>query len=264
MDTLKGEWSMFRERPRIGITMRIELESNRFYLARDYSEAVEAAGGIPVHISLIPSRDYVAGVMENLDGILLPGSDSDVNPALFGKEPHAALGSVHPIKDETDMLVLEEIALRGTPLLAICFGMQIFNVVRGGTLIQDIPAMMPEAINHQQGKPRDHRSHRVRLLEGSVVSELAGTTSVMVNSHHHQAIEKVGQGLVATAWTSDGLIEAMEDPASEQFLLAVQWHPEIGWRDDEFSKSLFSRFVEAAREFASTKVAIPQESGKIS
>ena len=244
---------MVRERPRIGITMRIELETNRFYLARDYSEAVEAAGGIPVHISLIPQMDYVSAVMDSLDGVLLPGSDSDVDPQRYGKEPHAKLGSVQPLKDETDALVLDQIAARGTPLLAICFGMQVFNVIRGGTLIQDIETQIPDAIRHQQGKPRDHRTHRVRLLEGSILSNLAEAESLMVNSHHHQAIEKVGKGLIATAWTSDGLIEALEAPQDEQFMLAVQWHPEIGWQQDKFSKAIFVRFVEAARRFAAAK-----------
>src|SRR6185436_1567600 len=103
-------------RPRIGITMRLELESDRFYLARHYSEAVEAAGGAPVHISLIPRRDYISAVMEELDGVLLPGSDSDIDPLRYGEEPHPALGSVHPVKDETDLLVLEEIEKRALPL----------------------------------------------------------------------------------------------------------------------------------------------------
>ncbi len=241
---------MSRDRPRIGITMRIELETNRFYLARDYSEAVEAAGGLPVHLSLIPRKDYIAGVMSDLDGILLPGSDSDVDPTRYGSEPHTRLGSVHPLKDETDALVLAEIEKRGLPLLAICFGMQILNVSRGGTLIQDIRSQLPEAIKHQQGVPRDRRSHSVRLLEESRLMSLAGASNVFVNSHHHQAIEKVGRELVATAWTSDGLIEALEDPRPERFLLAVQWHPEIAWEQDEFSKSLFKNFIKAAEEFA--------------
>lgn len=242
---------MRREGPRIGITMRIELETDRFYLARDYSEAVEAAGGVPVHIPLIPRADYIAAVMNTLDGVLLPGSDSDVDPQRYGKEPHRKLGSVHPLKDETDALVIEQVLERGTPLLAICFGMQILNVLRAGTLIQDIEAQVPHAIKHQQGKPRDYRSHRVRLLEGSILSSLAKTESVMVNSHHHQAIENVGNGLIATAWTADEMIEALEAPVDERFILAVQWHPEIGWQDDEFSKSIFQRFVEAAQGFAS-------------
>src|ERR1044071_8090242 len=105
-----------KRRPRIGITMRLELETDRFYLARYYSEAVEAAGGTPVHISLIPKTDYVASVLDGLDGVLLPGSDSDIDPLKYGNEPHPNLGCVHPVKDETDLLVLDEIEKRRLPL----------------------------------------------------------------------------------------------------------------------------------------------------
>lgn len=233
--------------------MRLELETDRFYLSRYYSEAVEAAGGAPVHISLIPESNYISALMENLDGILLPGSDSDVDPLRFNREPHPKLGTVVPLKDATDMLVLEELERRAMPLFAICFGMQILNVSRGGTLIQDIESQMPEAIKHQQGAPRDRQSHRVRLLEGSLLGELAGTERALVNSHHHQAIETVGRDLVATAWTADGLVEALEDPRAERFALAVQWHPEIAWERDDFSKTLFSRFVQAASEYAAAR-----------
>jgi putative glutamine amidotransferase len=241
---------MTDERPRIGITMRLELETDRFYLSRYYSEAVEAAGGAPVHISLIPHKGYLEAALEGLDGILLPGSDSDVDPTRYGREPHPMLGHVHPLKDETDLLVLEEVERRGVPLLAICFGMQVLNVSRGGTLIQDIRSELPEAIKHQQGAPRDRRSHRVRLLEGSLLAQLSGNDGEFVNSHHHQAIETVGRELVATAWTADGLVEALEDPRGDRFALAVQWHPEIGWEKDEFSQALFGRFIGAARDYA--------------
>jgi putative glutamine amidotransferase len=230
--------------------MRLELETDRFYLSRYYSEAVEAAGGAPVHISLIPDTDYISAVLANLDGILLPGSDSDVDPLRYNREPHPKLGPVYPLKDATDALVLEEVERRTIPLFAICFGMQILNVLRGGTLIQDIASQMPEAIKHEQGAPRDRQSHRVRLLEGSLLAKLAGGESALVNSHHHQAIETVGQDLVATAWTADGLVEALEDPRAERFALAVQWHPEIAWERDQFSKALFNHFVQAAAEYA--------------
>ena len=242
-----------QNRPRIGITMRIELETERFYLARYYSEAVEAAGGLPVHIPLIPRTDFVRGVVEGLDGILLPGSDSDVDPLRYGREPHPQIGDVHPIKDETDLLVLAGIEARATPLLAICFGVQILNVFRGGTLIQDVPSQHPNAINHQQGAPRDRHSHRVRLLEDSMLGQLAGSESAPVNSHHHQAIETLGRELVATAWASDGLVEAVEDPRGDRFVLGVQWHPELGWEQDELSKALFERFVSEARRFAGSR-----------
>jgi putative glutamine amidotransferase len=240
------------ERPRIGITMRLELESDRFYLSRYYSEAVEAAGGTPVHISLIPRQDYIANVVEHLDGILLPGSDSDVDPLRYGAEPHPHLGAVQTVKDETDLLVLEEVEKRRLPLFAICFGMQVLNVSRRGTLIQDISSQVPQAIKHEQGAPRDRPSHRVRLAKGSLLSLLAHDETALVNSHHHQAIERVGRELVAAAWSSDGLIEAVEDSREGRFVLGVQWHPELGWKEDPLSQALFNRFIAAARGYVTS------------
>jgi len=249
-------------RPRIGITMRIELETNRFYLARYYSEAVEAAGGLPVHIPLIPRADYMRGVMDSIDGLLLPGSDSDMDPLRYGREPHPKLGSVHPEKDETDLLALAEAEHRAMPVFAICFGIQSLNVSRGGTLVQDIGSQHPDAIKHEQGAPRDRPSHRVRILDGSILRELAATESVAVNSHHHQAVETLGRELVATAWTSDDLVEAVEDPRSDRFVLGVQWHPELGWERDNLSQALFARFVDESRKFAGA--AVREHKGAVS
>src|SRR5205085_6125748 len=149
-----------QQRPRIGITMRLELQTNRFYLARYYSEAVEAAGGLPVHLPLIPQSEFIRGVMANLDGLVLPGSDSDVDPARYGQEPHPRLGSVLPEKDETDLLALGEAERMAMPVFAICFGIQSLNVSRGGTLIQDIESRYPNAIKHEHGAPRDRPSHK--------------------------------------------------------------------------------------------------------
>ena len=238
--------------------MRIEHTTNRFYLSRHYSEAVEAAGGAPVHISLIPNSDYVDSVVDGLDGILLPGSDSDVDPLRYGQQPHPELGAVHTIKDETDLLVIAAAERRRLPLFAICFGMQILNVSRGGTLIQDIRSQVPEAIKHEQGAPRDRPSHRVTLLESTKLSKIAATADAIVNSHHHRAIESIGANLVATAWSTDGVIEAMEDPRPDRFVIAVQWHPELGWEDDVISQQLFKSFVNhAARAHESELEPIP-------
>jgi putative glutamine amidotransferase len=226
------------------------LETERFYLARTYGEAVEAAGGAPVHLSLIPSAEYVSAVMDRLDGVLLPGSASDVDPTRYGRDPLQGLGAVHPLRDETDALVLAEIERRAMPLLAICFGMQIWNVERGGTLVQDIQSQLPEAIKHEQGAPRGRRSHRIRLLGGSVLSELADSEAVNVNSHHHQAVETLGVNLRATAWAPDGLIEGIEETRTGRWAVGVQWHPEIDWRGDKFSTNLFSAFNAAAANYA--------------
>jgi len=226
--------------------MRIELSTDRFYLSRFYSEAVEAAGGAPVHISLIPKPAYVDAVVDGLDGILLPGSDSDVDPLRYGQQPHRNLGSVHPIKDETDLLIIEAAERRQIPLFAICFGMQVLNVSRGGTLIKDIASQLPEAIKHEQGAPRDRPSHRVNVAEKTRLASIAGVESLIVNSHHHQAIETLGADLTATAWSADGLIEALEDPHPDRFIVAVQWHPELGWERDAMSRRLFEAFVTEA------------------
>ncbi|MBC7933080.1 MAG: gamma-glutamyl-gamma-aminobutyrate hydrolase family protein [Rubrivivax sp.] len=230
--------------------MRHEVETERFYLARYYSEAVEAAGGLPVHLSLIPRLDYVSSMAERLDGVLLPGSASDVDPLRYGHEPHPGLGQVHPLRDETDSLLLAEVERRRLPLLAICFGLQMWNVARGGTLVQDIATQLPGAIKHEQGVPRERRSHRVRLLKGSVAAELASGEAGLVNSHHHQAVDKVGKYLRATVWTQDGLIEALEDTREDRWAVGVQWHPELDWAGDELSRGLFSSFINAARSFA--------------
>ncbi len=251
-------------RPRIGITMRLELNTERFYLSRYYSEAIEAAGGVPVHISLIPDPRYVSSVIDSMDGILLPGSDSDVDPIRYGHEPHQELGDVHQVKDETDLLVLAEVEKHRLPLLGICFGMQVLNVSRGGTLIQDIKSQLPGAIKHQQGPPRDRPSHRVKLLEGSLLATLAEADAALVNSHHHQAIESLGENLVATAWTADGVVEALEDPRADRFVSAVQWHPELGWKEDGLSQALFEHFVGEAIRHAQQNVQPKETSSRLS
>jgi len=251
---MSSESKSDQRRPRVGITMRLELSTDRFYLGRHYSEAVEAAGAVPVHISLIPQPEYISAVMDSLDGILLPGSDSDVDPLRYGAQPHPQLGTVVPVKDETDLLVLEEIERRNLPLFAICFGMQILNVSRGGSLIQDISTELPNAIKHEQGPPRDRPSHSVKLDKNSLLSTLAESDDAVVNSHHHQAIETVGENLKATAWASDGLIEAVEDTRPDRFALGVQWHPELGWQQDELSRALFKQFVHACAAYRSGNV----------
>ena len=233
-------------RPRIGITMRLEFQTDRFYLGREYSEGIAAAGGTPVHIGLIPDPNYISSVIDDLDGVLLPGSDSDVDPLRYGCEPHPRLGTVQPIKDKTDLLVLDEVEKRSLPLFAICFGLQVLNVSRGGTLIQDIGTQVTGAIKHEQGAPRDRPSHGITLASPSLLAKLAGSDKALVNSHHHQAIEKVGRELVPTAWSTDGLIEAVEDSRADRFVLGVQWHPEMGWKNDRLSQELFEWFVNTA------------------
>lgn len=242
---------MQSRRPLIGITMRQEFETERFYLARFYGEAVQAQGGVPLHIPLIPDSAYVRAAVSRLDGVLLPGSASDVDPLRYGREPHTRLGTVHPLRDETDLLVLAEAERSRLPLLAICYGMQVWNVFRGGSLIQDIQACVPGAVKHEQGAPRERASHTIRIHPESLLESLAGGVEAKVNSHHHQALERLGEGLQATAWSTDGLVEAIEDLREGRWAVGVQWHPEMSWEKDELSGAIFNAFVKASTRHAS-------------
>lgn len=233
--------------------MRLEIESGRFYLGRDYSEAVEAAGGLPVHIPLIADEEFIRGVLDGLDGILLPGSDTDPDPARYGEDPHPKLKKVIPEKDETDILVLAEAERRNLPVLGICYGMQVLNVARGGTLIQDIESQVPNCIKHEQGKPLSRNSHSVTLGSENSLSSIAreigdAADRPRVNSHHHQSVRTVGRDLTAIAWANDGVVEGIEDIRPGRFVLGVQWHPELSWKTDAFSRSIFKRFVDKCAE----------------
>jgi putative glutamine amidotransferase len=239
-----------KKRPRIGITMRLDLETNRFYLGRDYSEALESFGAFPSHISLIPKREYIVETLKTLDGILLPGSNSDVDPQIYGEEPLPKLGPIVPEKDETDLLVLREAEKLKMPILAICFGMQALNISRGGTLIQDIESQVEGSLKHEQGKPVNRNSHSIELKESKIFSSLITTGSIKVNSSHHQSIKKVGENLIVTSLAKDGVIESIEDTREDRFVFGVQWHPELSWKFDDLSKNIFKMFVNKCYEFS--------------
>ena len=235
------------------------METRRFYLGRDYSEAIEAAGGVPVHIGLIPKPEYIASAMDELDGLLLPGCNTDVDPHFYGEEPHHKLGVVIPEKDETDRLCIFEAESRRIPILAICYGMQALNVARGGTLIQDIESQLPGSLKHEQGVPQTRSSHTIDIDDESVLSGLSSARNaggpIRVNSSHHQAIGQAGQGLRATAWAKDGVIECVEDVRDGRFVVGVQWHPEMMSGHDDLSREIFELFVNKCRRAADPAMA---------
>ena len=234
-------------KPLIGIPARWEdrekgdWQKSRWYLQPTYFEAVAAAGGLPVMIPLIP--DLAREMFERLDGVLLSGSDSDVDPARYGAQRHPQVEFVNPQRDLTDFALLEEADRAGRPVLGICYGMQSMNVFYGGSLIQHIPDAVRTDIEHSEHKTR----HPVTVEEGSLLAELAGTGPYTVNSTHHQAIERVALRFRATAHAPDGIIEAMEGNQNRRFLMAVQWHPERIFCDSAISMAVLRRFVEACR-----------------
>jgi putative glutamine amidotransferase len=235
------------KKPWIGIPTRYHEKTETWGQIRHYLEAVIWAGGLPLMIPTVGDGDLVLEYVKRIDGVLLPGSPTDIDPLRYGAEPHPRLGRQYPERDSTDFILLEQSEKMNLPLLGICFGVQSLNVYRGGTLIQDIPSIVTgnelhDNDDNDDGKPA---RHKVRIAEESLIERLAGTKEIEVNSYHHQAVEKAGHNLRSVAFAPDGVIEAIED-TSGRFILGVQWHPERGWQNDGFSKALFRAFVEQA------------------
>ena len=234
------------KKPLIGISMRMSLPNRHLYLPAEYAEAIEWAGGVPVHLSLLPERDYLNNISDLIGGVVLPGG-GDIDPLKYETEPKPGLGTVSPLRDENDLILLKLAEEKKLPVLGICYGMQLLNVFRGGGIIQDIEREKPGSLDHQQGEPRERRSHWITITENSLL--FGGRKDrVLVNSHHHQAIERIGENLFVSAFASDGIVEAIEDSRPGRFNLGVQWHPEIGFRSDDLSKTIFEKFVAAAAQ----------------
>jgi len=191
-------------------------------LPANYAEQVAAAGGIPV---LLPPLPGVAAAVGRLDGLLLTGG-GDIDPARYGAQPHPRTGRVSVLRDAAELELLDAAMAAGLPVLGVCRGMQLLNVARGGTLCQHLP----DNAGHTPA-PGTFGSHPVRVAAGTRLAGILGANGdgVDVPTAHHQAVDRLGEGLVATAWAEDGVIEAMEPSAAgDPFLLAVQWHPEAG------------------------------------
>ncbi len=169
-----------------------------------------------------------------------------MDPERYGEAPHPALGSLVPERDLTDLLMLEFAEELQLPVLGICFGIQSLNVFRGGSLIQDINAQLKDALTHEKTDLPELVSHPVQLEEESLLARLSGSERAIVNSSHHQAVDRVGSNLKVIARSEDGVVEALIDPRPDRFVLGVQWHPEMGWETDALSKAIFQRLVEEA------------------
>src|SRR4051812_17754759 len=210
-------------------------------LGMSYLEAVEAAGGIPVILPPLPARRLEA-IIDRLDGVCLSGGP-DIEPACYGAEPHAELGPTEPEVDLFELGLVRAARRRGLPILAICRGMQVLNVARGGSLIQHLPGMGSD-IDHRQTNPASQPSHAVAIASGAKLARIAGAERIEVNSFHHQAIDRIGTGLEPVAWSDDGVIEAVEAPG-DAFTIGVQWHAEC-ITDRVEQMALFSGLIEAA------------------
>ena len=248
MIKLGGE-KVKKNRPYIGIVGNLHFQetgtfagSDRLYVNNDYPQAVQMAGGIPFVLPFLTDYKLVKEQIENLNGIIISGG-YDVNPLLYGQEPTEKQGYSCEERDSYDVMVINTAIQMNKPIFAICRGIQILNIVLGGTIYEDISYKEGCRIKHSQ-KARTHvATHTVELQKGSRLYSLLGE-SVLTNSFHHQAVKDVAPGFKIVGKSKDGVIEAMERDIG--FVVGVQWHPEMMARKgDKKMLSLFEAFVGA-------------------
>ena len=238
-------------KPRIAIPLPHGLDPE--YALRaipQYERAVELSGGQPVRIPLDRAPGEIMKMIEQCDGVLLPGSKADVDPAKFGAERHPKTEDADAKRDTVDELLLQDAYNMRKPILGICYGLQILNVYQSGNLLQHIES----AVNHEAGR-QVPVAHDVVIEPGTKLAEILGAAegaglTIPANSSHHQAAgDVIGDGLrVVARCPDDNVIEALEGMSPDHFVLAVQWHPERSYDDDPRSRALFGALVDAARE----------------
>jgi putative glutamine amidotransferase len=229
--------------PWIGMPVQMDPNDEKQYLSRQYSDAIAAAGGLPVVIPLLAKAERTRPLVENLDGLLLTGNNSDLNPSLYEASRQDACGPIQPLREGMDFFLLETAMKRKIPILAICFGVQSLNVFLGGSLIQDIPSAVGDSILHSNPQSSGVPCHKIRISAGSVLEAMAGGAEAMVNSTHHQAVDRLGRGVKVIARAPDSVIESICGIESRQWILGVQWHPEKNFGCDGFSRKLFEHFL---------------------
>lgn len=232
---------MNNKKPLIGVTPLLDEARDSYWILRGYMDAVQQAGGIPMLLPLTDEDAVLERFADMMDGFIFTGGP-DIAPEVYGCEMIPECGELVPARDSLETKLLRAVIERNKPALGICRGLQMVNSVLGGTLYQDLPTQHPSEVSHRMTPPYDRVCHEVKLVEGTPLQKLLGKETIGVNSCHHQAIEKLGDGLKAMAWSSDGLVEAVYMPG-KKFLWATQWHPEFSYKVNSDSVAIFEAFV---------------------
>lgn len=221
-----------------------------FFVRRNYTDAIAAAGGLPLVVPPMPAdqNDMLRTLYDRIDGLLLTGG-GDIDPGNYQEPRHETTDEIDPERDRLELQLIRWAREDSKPLLGICRGLQIVNVALGGVLYQDIPSQVATTIDHNASKAHagwTHLAHDLHIEPDSDLAAVLGTTTLVTNSVHHQAIKLLASGLRPTGWSPDGLVEAIEG-IGQDFLLGVQCHPEALFSaTDPRWRALFSAFVEAA------------------
>lgn len=236
--------------PRIAIsaTTYTDDRRRRVRLNAAYVDAIERAGALPFIVPPLSGLSHAAAIIDACDGLVLTGGE-DIDPDRYDAARDATVQEMNPERDATEIALVEAARSVACPTFAICRGLQLLNVALGGSLVQDIPSQRPGSLDHDPAGPRSARVHEVDIEAGSALARTLASTRFRVNSFHHQAADRVAEGLRATAWAPDGIIEGLEwKESGEWWVVAVQWHPEelvIG-PEPAPDTSLFAEFVRRA------------------
>jgi len=236
------------KRPLIGVVPLWDELKNSYWMLPGYLKGIEAAGGIPITLPLTGEAAVARQLCETIDGVLFTGGH-DVSPALYGQKKLDVCDQGCAERDDTERLLFLETLRLDMPALGICRGIQLFNVLLGGSLYQDIPLQTRGKVIHAQKHPYCQPSHIVKLVSGTPLHTLLRESSISVNSCHHQGICALASELAIMAQAPDGLAEAVYMPV-KTFVWAVQWHPEFAL-NDPVSRALFSEFVLACIKYKS-------------
>jgi putative glutamine amidotransferase len=221
-------------------------------MSKRYVSTLSDAGAVPFIVPLLENRETLRAIYEELDGIFLCGG-VDMDPLSYGQNRHYLCGRTDVDRDATEIQLVRWAIEEKKPVFGVCRGIQVINVACGGTLHQDLASVIPHSIKHDyfpvQGRYERHLlTHSVRVDDTSQLGRLLGVRTVKVNSMHHQAVERVGSGLLPTAWAPDGVVEGLES-ANGHYMLAVQWHPEELAATDPRMRRLFRHFIHESSKF---------------
>ena len=229
-----------RQSPIIGITTYGRKKDDNYYLPGSYVHSVRSAGGIPILLS--PGEKGIVRILELVDGLIFAGG-GDIEPSIYGGNSQSTIAGVDPERDEFELALAEEVLKNSIPSLGICRGSQLLNVATGGKLIEDVPDELGDSILHRLNVG-EASEHPVQIEQGSRLAEIMGSNEVNVKSQHHQGIHTVPEIWQVSAYSPDGVIEALEHK-THPWMLAVLWHPEIS-PEDPHHQRLFKAFVEAS------------------
>ena len=217
-----------------------------YFLRARYIRAIEELGGIPLILPLVADNVARRRLLDGIDGLLLTGSGPDLSPRLYGERQRYKFPLVSERRANFELELVHQARTRDLPLLGICGGMQTVNVACGGSLFQDIPSQVQNALDHRQKTTAIHVAHPVTVTPKSLLKKIVKQATLMVNSSHHQSVKTVAPSLIASAIAPDGIVEAIESP-QHRFLLAIQWHPEFLFERHAPHRRLFEALLRAAR-----------------